>query len=125
VRGAFWTHWAQHAPPSDLYAESNGTNRALAVAAELNLNVRTNMTHQELFDSIQSVFRTVFEDRALVITRDTTAEDVQGWDSFAHVNLILELENSFGLKFRLAELQELQCVGDVFDIIAKKVGVSR
>jgi acyl carrier protein len=82
------------------------------------------MTSQELFDRIQGTFRTVFEDPALAITREMTAEDVTGWDSFAHVNLIMALEGEFGIKFRLAEVQELNCVGDVIDVIGKKVGVS-
>jgi acyl carrier protein len=86
--------------------------------------LQTIMTSQELFDRMQSVFRTVFEDETLAVTRETTAEDVQGWDSFAHVNLIMALETEFGVKFRLAELQELNCVGDAIDVIGKKVGVT-
>jgi acyl carrier protein len=82
------------------------------------------MASQELFDSIQEVFRAVFEDPALVVARETTAEDVQGWDSFAHVNLIMALEAKFGVKFRLAEIQELTCVGDIIDVIGKKVGIT-
>jgi acyl carrier protein len=82
------------------------------------------MTSQELYDRIQSVFRAVFEDETLTVTRETTAEEVPGWDSFAHVNLIMALEVEFGVKFRLAELQEFNCVGDVIDVIGKKVGVT-
>jgi acyl carrier protein len=82
------------------------------------------MTHQELFDNIQDVFRNVFDDPTLLIAREMTAEDVQGWDSFAHVNLIMALEATFAVKFRLAEVQELQCVGDIVDVIGKKAGVT-
>lgn len=82
------------------------------------------MTQQELIDEIQIVFRTTFDNPSLEITRAMTAEDVDGWDSFAHINLILALETRFGIKFRLAELQELNCVGDMIDMIAGKIGVS-
>jgi acyl carrier protein len=82
------------------------------------------MTSQELFDAIQTVFQTTFEEPSLQISRGMTADDVERWDSFAHINLILALEVRFGIKFRLAELQELNCVGDMIDMIAGKIGVS-
>jgi acyl carrier protein len=82
------------------------------------------MTSQDLFEQVQTVFQTVFEDPALQLTRSMTAEDVEGWDSFAHINLIMALEIKFGVKFRLAELQELNCVGDMIDKLGTKVGVS-
>jgi acyl carrier protein len=82
------------------------------------------MTSQDLFEGIQAVFQTVFEEPALQITPTMTAEDVEGWDSFAHINLIMALEIKFGVKFRLAELQELNCVGDMIDLIGTKVGVT-
>jgi acyl carrier protein len=81
------------------------------------------MTAQELFNEIQQVFQSTFADPSLQISRTTTADDVDGWDSFAHINLILALEVRFGFKFRLAELQELNCVGDMIDMIAAKIGV--
>lgn len=81
------------------------------------------MTQQELFNEIQTVFQSTFQDPSLQIARTMTAEDVDGWDSFAHINLIMALEVRFGVKFRLAELQELNCVGDVIDMIAGKIGV--
>ncbi len=81
------------------------------------------MTSQELFDEIQTVFQTTFEDPSLQISRTMTADDVEGWDSFAHINLILALEVRFVFKFRLSELQELNCVGDMIDMIGGKIGV--
>jgi acyl carrier protein len=82
------------------------------------------MMSQDLFEGVQIVFQTVFSDPALRITRAMTAEDVEGWDSFEHINLIMALEARFGVKFRLAELQELNCVGDMIDAISAKVGAS-
>jgi len=82
------------------------------------------MTTDELFDNVQDVFREVFEDQTLRITRETTAEDVEGWDSFAHVNLIMALETRFGVKFKLAELQQMANVGDAITLIGQKVGVN-
>jgi acyl carrier protein len=83
------------------------------------------MTGQELFDGVQGVFRSVFEDEGLIIRREMQAADVPGWDSFAHVNLIVALEMHFGVTFPLSEVAELTCVGDVIDTIARKVGVDQ
>ncbi len=82
------------------------------------------MTSQELIDEIQSVFQAVFKDPTLKVSRAMTAEDVEGWDSFAHVNLIMAMELKFRVKFKLAELQELNCVGDMMDMVERKVGVA-
>ena len=82
------------------------------------------MTSQNLFEGVQTVFQTVFEDPSIQLARTMTAEDIEGWDSFAHINLVMALEVKFGIKFRLAELQELNCVGDMIDMIAGKLGVT-
>ena len=80
------------------------------------------MTSQDVFEGVQSVFQTVFEDPSLQIAPAMTAEDIEGWDSFAHINLVMALEIRFSVKFRLAELQELNCIGDMIDMIVAKVG---
>lgn len=79
------------------------------------------MTPEEVFESMHDVFKAVFSNNGILITRETTARDVDGWDSFAHMNLIVALEKKFGIKFRLTELQELKSVGDMMDFIEKKV----
>ncbi|MEI6305549.1 MAG: acyl carrier protein [Deltaproteobacteria bacterium] len=72
-------------------------------------------------DVLNGVFVEVFGDNSLVITRKTTANDVEDWDSLTHMNLVMILEKKFKIKFALGELQTLQNVGDMLDLINAKV----
>jgi acyl carrier protein len=63
--------------------------------------------HQRL----EHVFRTVFNNDDLVLTDQTTASDVPGWDSVEHINLMFSLEEEFGMQFVGHELAELQDIG--------------
>jgi acyl carrier protein len=74
----------------------------------------------DVLSELNGVFREVFEDNELVVTRKTTANDVDMWDSIAHMILISAVEQKFGIKFALGELPTLQNVGDMIDIIEKK-----
>lgn len=73
-------------------------------------------------DRIQDVFRTVFNDPDLVLTDGTTAADVPGWDSLAHVGLMFSLEAEFGIAFSDSELGRLNNVGELRQVIEKKAG---
>jgi acyl carrier protein len=77
-----------------------------------------------MWESVQEVFREVFEDDALVITRATTAKDVAEWDSLTHVTLLVSLENRFGVRFKSAEVTGLKDVGELFDVLSRLAGKS-
>lgn len=70
---------------------------------------------------LQEVFRGVFDDEALVISRDTTAQDIEAWDSVQNVLLMLEVEGAFGVRFSTPEIAYLKNVGDLLDLIGKKL----
>ena len=78
------------------------------------------MTTQEILNQLQPVFKSVFENDALIITRESNALTVDGWDSLMHVNLIAAVEECFRVRFALGELEELRTVGDMVDLIAAK-----
>lgn len=71
-------------------------------------------------DVLNGVFRQVFGDNSLVITRNTTANDVEDWDSLTHMNLIAAVERQFKVKFNLKDLRSQQNVGDMLDQINEK-----
>ena len=60
---------------------------------------------EDTYAQLTDVFRDVFDDDALVIGPDTTADDVPGWDSQAHISLVVATEMRFGIRFRTAELE--------------------
>ncbi len=66
---------------------------------------------------LNEIFKDVFEDDDLEVTRETTAHDVEGWDSLMHVTLIVNVEKSFGVKFTSSEISALKKVGDLEDLI--------
>ena len=71
--------------------------------------------------TLQDVFQDVFDDPSIVITRDTTARDVQGWDSFNHVRLIVAAEEKFKISLSTAEVADLRNVGELIDLIGSHV----
>ena len=68
-----------------------------------------------------AVIRDVFDDDELVISRETSAKEVENWDSLSHVSLIIRIEKEFGIRFSSSEVAELQNVGDLIDLIDQKV----
>lgn len=79
------------------------------------------MSEIDIKDKLQQIFREVFDDYSLEISRDTCSDDIEDWDSLAQINLVVAAEKLFGVKFNLEELAELNDVGDMLDLIASKV----
>jgi acyl carrier protein len=78
------------------------------------------MTKDEIYGDLTEVMRDVFDDDTISISSETTAQDVPGWDSQAHVMLIVAAEQRFGVRFRTAEFETLHNVGDFVDLIMRK-----
>lgn len=78
------------------------------------------MNETQILEALTQIFRDVFDDDDIVLTAATTAQDVEGWDSQAHVNLIVAAEMRFGVRFRTAELESLHDVGQFARLIESK-----
>lgn len=74
-----------------------------------------------LHDQLEDVFREVFDDDGIVLTETTTAEDIPGWDSVAHINLMCSIEQAFGVQFSGNELAEFENVGELEQYLAVRV----
>ena len=75
----------------------------------------------DLESRLTNVFHTVFDDDSIVLSRSLTADDVDGWDSLSHVNLLLAIELEFGIEFKAHEVQSFNNVGELMDNIAGKL----
>ena len=79
-----------------------------------------------LQSDLQEVFRRVFDDDDLVISESMSADDIDGWDSMAHISLIIAIEKQFKIKFATSEIATLgrrgQTVGNMMEILAAKTG---
>lgn len=70
---------------------------------------------------LNAIFCEVFDDEDLNIHPAMTANDVDGWDSLSHVNLIVAVEGKFGIRFAQKELLTFKNVGDLLHCIEKKL----
>jgi acyl carrier protein len=77
-------------------------------------------TDAEITTTLTGVFRDVFDDESITLTRAMTADDIDEWDSMSHIRLVLSVEKAFGVKFTSAEIGALKNVGDFIDLIGRK-----
>jgi len=71
-------------------------------------------------EEIQNIFRDVLENDEIIVNNNTTADDIEEWDSLNHIYLIVEIESHFNLKFTSSEIQEWKDVGDMIIAIKNK-----
>lgn len=69
---------------------------------------------------VQEVFRRVFRDAALEIGAATSAADIEEWSSLAHIHLMVGVEQAFGIRFSLAEVNGLRNVGELVALVERK-----
>ncbi|MCW3149104.1 acyl carrier protein [Stutzerimonas stutzeri] len=79
------------------------------------------MNEKEILAALTQVFHDVFDDDTIVLSPETTADYIDGWDSQTHVLLIVAAEQRFGIKFRTAELESLKNVGHFVQLIGSKL----
>lgn len=72
------------------------------------------------FATLTRVFRDVFENETLQVTPTLAARDVENWDSFNHINLIVALEETFAVTFTTEEITGMQNVGDLVTVLNAK-----
>ncbi len=84
------------------------------------------MTHEEVMAKLTEVFRDVFDDNRIVIHDNTTADDIDDWDSLEHINLVEAVENEFGMKFKMQEVSGMKNVGEMAEIVrSRSTGVKK
>ncbi|MEE0379523.1 MAG: acyl carrier protein [Ruminococcus sp.] len=74
-----------------------------------------------IMEQLQEIFRDVFADDAIVLQGTTTSSDIEDWDSLAHIQLISEIENHFGIQFTLQEAVAASNVSEFVQIIESKL----
>ena len=75
-----------------------------------------------LLPELQDIFRDVFDQPDLILTRESSAATVEDWDSLAHINLVTAIEQRYSIRFALGDLQDLKNVGDMVDLMQVKLG---
>lgn len=78
------------------------------------------MNEIEIYDRLAIIFREVFQNLQLTPTSEMSANDVQNWDSLSHVDMIVMVEEEFGIKIPSWKIAQLTNVGDLVTIIKSK-----
>lgn len=78
------------------------------------------MNREQFLQETQDIFRDVLDDEKLVLTDETTADDVEGWDSLSHIQLIVSIEKKFQIKFTSKEILSWKNIGEMIDCLASK-----
>ena len=77
------------------------------------------MTREEVFERLNKVFQDVFDDDTIEVHDETTADDIDEWDSFEHINLVVAIEEEFSFKIPMGKVVTMKNVGEMVDIILK------
>lgn len=78
------------------------------------------MEKSQILDEVQAIFREVLDIEEIVLANETTADDIEEWDSLTHIQLIVAIEKHFKIKFTSKEILSWQNVGEMIDCIATK-----
>ena len=76
---------------------------------------------EDIYKRVNKVFQDVFDDESISVTAHTTSEDIEDWDSLEHINLIVAIENEFGIKFGMNEVTSMKNVGEMVTLINDKI----
>ena len=79
------------------------------------------MTKEKIYEGLNEVFQEVFDDESIVVKPETTADDIEDWDSLEHINLVVAIENCFNIKFNMNEVTTMKNVGEMVDIILERI----
>ena len=75
------------------------------------------LSKQEIFERLDQVFQDVFDDDDIHVTPETTAKDIDDWDSLEHIRLLAAVEREFGMRFKMGEVSAMKNVGEMAGII--------
>jgi acyl carrier protein len=75
-----------------------------------------------LLSEFQNIMRDVLEEENIELTEATTANDLEGWDSLTHIQLVFAIEKHFNIRFDTREILSWKDVGEMLDAISSKIG---
>lgn len=75
----------------------------------------------DLWQRLAEIFRETLDEPDIVLSRETTASDIEGWDSITNIQLLVAIEQALSVKFRTGEIAGLANVGELFEIIVARV----
>lgn len=80
------------------------------------------MSDKDILAVITTIFREVFDDETLIVSKATNQKDIEEWDSLAQIRIILLLERELCIKFDVEKIGILSSVGDIFNAVEEIIG---
>ncbi len=78
------------------------------------------MTEEKIYERLNEVFQEVFDDDTITVNAATVADDIEDWDSLEHINLVVAIEEEFGMKFKMSEVTSMKNVGEMVSILSER-----
>ena len=78
------------------------------------------MDERAIYERLTQIFQDVFDEDSIEVTPQLSATDVEGWDSLAHIRLLLTVEKAFKIKFSTSEIGKLENVGELVALIQSR-----
>ena len=78
------------------------------------------MSRDQIISTLSEIFEDIMDLDDLKLTPETTADDIEEWDSLSHVRLIVAVEREWGISFTNAEIEGFKCAGDLITAIEAK-----
>ena len=82
---------------------------------------KLNVNATQIYEQLTELFHDVFMRDDIVLTPELSAKDVEGWDSFKMIEIIIGVEERFSMKMNTREIDALKCVGDLVSVIERKI----
>ncbi len=79
------------------------------------------MSREEIYERLNAVFRDVFGDDGISVNDETTAADIDRWDSLRHITLLAAVEDEFDIEFSMGQTVRMKNVGEMVDYIEEEV----
>ncbi len=79
------------------------------------------MTKEEIIKKIELSFKKILQHDNFSLTIETTASDVDGWESITHMLIINDIEEHFNIKFKLIDLMKMENIGDLISAIKSEI----
>lgn len=80
------------------------------------------MNRAEILSRLNDIYRKVLDNDSIVLNEQTTAKDIEEWDSLSHIQLIVAIEKGLKIRFKSGEIQSWQNVGQMMDTVQQKLG---
>ena len=76
---------------------------------------------QKIFSEIQSIVCKVINDEKIIIKMESKASEIEGWDSLAHIRILVSIEKLYSIKFNLSEMQNVKDISEFVRLIKQKI----